>query len=285
MTSTGRNGPHDNGEPLTGNGVTPGIVRIGDTVRRPVRPFTRTVQAYLAHLHQAGFTAAPVPLGTDDQGREILSFVPGDVPRNPLPPETAGEDVLAALARLIRALHEASAGWTPPPDAAWGGIPRPAGTALTVVDEPPELVSHRDYCPGNVVFRDGLPAALIDFDLTRPTTRLYDIANALWWWAPLRDPRDRTPAFTGLDIPRRAAVFADAYQMTARQRQDLTPLMIRMARRYHLSARAAADANPVFRRFWEQGAKDELPRAEAWLEQAAPAIAERLTAGTRQRSS
>ena len=285
MTSTGRNGPHDNGEPLTGDGVTPGIVRIGDTVRRPVRPFTRTVQAYLAHLHQAGFTAAPVPLGTDDQGREILSFVPGDVPRNPLPPETAGEDVLAALARLIRALHEASAGWTPPPDAAWGGIPRPAGTALTVVDEPPELVSHRDYCPGNVVFRDGLPAALIDFDLTRPTTRLYDIANALWWWAPLRDPRDRTPAFTGLDIPRRAAVFADAYQMTARQRQDLTPLMIRMARRYHLSARAAADANPVFRRFWEQGAKDELPRAEAWLEQAAPAIAERLTAGTRQRSS
>ena len=210
MTSTGRNGPHDNGEPLTGDGVTPGIVRIGDTVRRPVRPFTRTVQAYLAHLHQAGFTAAPVPLGTDDQGREILSFVPGDVPRNPLPPETAGEDVLAALARLIRALHEASAGWTPPPDAAWGGIPRPAGTALTVVDEPPELVSHRDYCPGNVVFRDGLPAALIDFDLTRPTTRLYDIANALWWWAPLRDPRDRTPAFTGLDIPRRAAVFANA---------------------------------------------------------------------------
>ena len=136
-----------------------------------------------------------------------------------------------------------------------------------------------------MVFRDGLPAALIDFDLTRPTTRLYDIANALWWWAPLRDPRDRTPAFTGLDIPRRAAVFADAYQMTARQRQDLTPLMIRMARRYHLSARAAADADPVFRRFWEQGAKDELPRAEAWLEQAAPAIAERLTAGTRQRSS
>jgi aminoglycoside phosphotransferase (APT) family kinase protein len=271
------------GEPLTGDGVTPGIVRIGDTVRRPVRPFTRTVQAYLAHLHQAGFTAAPVPLGLDEQGREILSFVPGDVPRNPLPPETAGDDVVAALARLIRALHEASAGWVPPPDAVWGGIPRAAGTALPVVDEPAELVSHRDYCPGNVVFRDGLPAALIDFDLARPTTRLYDIGNALWWWGPVCDPRDRAPAFTDLDISHRAAVVADAYQMTARQREDLTPLLIRMARRYCLSARAAADADPVFRGFWERGDKDKLPRTEAWLEQAAPAIAKRLTAGTRHR--
>ncbi|HEY6792119.1 MAG TPA: phosphotransferase [Trebonia sp.] len=274
MTSTRMPG----GEmPLDGDGVTPGIVRVGDTVRRPVRPFTATVQAYLAHLQQAGFAGAPVPLGLDEQGREILSFVPGDIPRNPLPAHAAEEDVLAALGRLIRALHEASAGWVPPPDAVWGRIPRAAGTALPVVDVPPELVSHRDYCPGNVVFRGGLPAALIDFDLARPTTRLYDIANALWWWAPLRDPRDRAAAFSDLDIPRRVAVFADAYEMSAKQRQDLTQLLIRVARRYRLSARAAAAVDPVFRRFWEQGANDELPRAEAWLEQAAPAITRRLS--------
>ena len=282
MTSPGSGDETGGGEPLIGDGVTPGIVRIGDTVRRPARPFTRTVQAYLAHLHQAGFTAAPVPLGIDGQGREILSFVPGDIPREPLPAETARDDVLVALARLIRALHEASAGWTPPPGAVWGGIPGTA--ALPPVDGEPELVSHRDYCPGNVVFRAGLPAALIDFDLAKPTTRLYDIANALWWWAPLRDPRDRAPAFTSLDIPHRAAVFADAYGMTAQQRQDLVPLMIRIAHRYHITARAAAGADPVFRRLWEQGAKDELPRAEAWLQQASPAVASRLTE-TRRRSA
>ena len=114
------------GEPLTGDGVTPGIVRLGDTVRRPVRPFTATIQAYLAHLHRAGFTAAPVPLGTDEQGREVLSYVPGEVPREPLPAETAGEDVLVALARLIRRLHTAAAGWTPPADAVWAACPAPA---------------------------------------------------------------------------------------------------------------------------------------------------------------
>ncbi len=128
------------GELLIGDGVTQGIVRIGDTVRRPLRPFSLTVQAYLAHLRDAGFTGAPLPLGVDEQGREVLSFVPGDVPRNPLPPETAGDDVLVALARLIRALHEASAGWVPPPgrclgrDAGQRGTPeyriRPSWSAI-----------------------------------------------------------------------------------------------------------------------------------------------------------
>jgi hypothetical protein len=46
-------------EELVGDGVTPGIVRVGDTVRRPVRPFTATVQAFLAHLHGPGFSGAP----------------------------------------------------------------------------------------------------------------------------------------------------------------------------------------------------------------------------------
>jgi hypothetical protein len=128
------------GELLIGDGVTQGIVRIGDTVRRPVRPFSLTVQAYLAHLRDAGFTGAPLPLGVDEQGREVLSYVPGDVPRNPLPPEAAGDEVLVALARLIRALHDASAGWLPPADAVWGGTPANVGR----IADRTELVSHCD---------------------------------------------------------------------------------------------------------------------------------------------
>ena len=231
-------------------------MRIGETVRRPLRPFSLTVQAYLGHLRDAGFTGAPLPLGVDEQGREVLSFVPGEVHRHPPPAEAAGDDVLVALARLIRALHEASAGWVPPPGAVWCGTP--ASQA--------ELVSHRDYATGNVIFRDGRPAALIDFDLAMPTTRLYDIANALWYWAPLKwaDPRDRAPALRDADIPHRIAVFADAYGMTARQRAGLTPMAVDMVRRYHEESRASAKLDPV------------LPRAEAWVREMAPAIAARL---------
>jgi hypothetical protein len=132
-------------------------------------------------------------------------------------------------------LHEAPAGWAPPPDAVWGGIPSTVGR---IAEEVTELVSHRDYCPGNVVFRDGLPAAFIDFDLAKPTTRLYDVANALWYWAPLRDPRDRAPAFADLDVPHRVAVFADAYGLTAEHRAAFA---IELAGRYFESARAAAE--------------------------------------------
>ncbi|HKD88832.1 MAG TPA: phosphotransferase, partial [Streptosporangiaceae bacterium] len=146
--------------------------------------------------------------------------------------------------------------------------------------EPPELVTHRDYCPGNVVFHNGLPAALIDFDLARPTTRLYDIANALYWWAPLLDPLDRTPTLAEADIPRRVAIFADSYGMTADQRRRLVPVADQMIQRFHISTREKADTEPVFRRMWDAGAKDRLPRAEQWIKQAGPSIAARLTATT-----
>jgi Phosphotransferase enzyme family len=241
------------------------------------------VQAYLAHLRDAGFTGAPLPLGVDEQGREVLSFVHGHVHGWPLPPAAWGEDVLVALARLIRALHDASAGWVPPPGAVWGGSPANTGQ----ITERTELVSHRDYARGNVVFRAGLPAALIDFDLAKPTSRVYDIANALWFWAPLRegDPRDRPPALAEADIPHRVVVFADAYGMTARQRAELAPLAVDIARRYHEDSRASAELNPVWRTAWEDGGKDVLPRAEAWVREMAPAIAARLSQPRRWRWS
>src|SRR5260370_9070645 len=95
--------------------------------------------------------------------------------------------------RAARGRGEGPAGG---PAAAPAGLP-PDGPSVVPADgardSAPELVSHRDYCPGNVVFRAGLPAALIDFDLAKPTTRLYDIANAPYWWAPLLHPADRPP--------------------------------------------------------------------------------------------
>jgi hypothetical protein len=261
--------------PLIGDGVTPGIVRIGNTVRRPVRPFTSTIRQYLTHLHQVGFEDAPMPLGVDDQGREVLSFVPGDVPREPLPPECAHQDVLTAMAELVRRLHDAAEGWAPPSDAIWGSLP---GSTRPLPDNQ-ELVGHCDYCPGNVVFRHGRPAALIDFDLAKPTTRLHEVANALYWWAPLLDPLDRAPGFVDLDIAERVAVFVDVYGLDAGRRQALVPLIQERARRSHQWARAAADADPLFRQFWDNGLKDRMPRAEKWIERESQHLARLVTRG------
>ena len=179
---------------------------------------------------------------------------------------------------MIRAsLSHTGSGWVPPPDAEWGTIP--GATPAKSRGGEQEIVSHRDYCPGNVVFRDGLPAALIDFDLAKPTTRVYDIANAVYWWVPLCDPLDRSPAFAELDAAERVALFADAYGMTAAQRAALVPVATEMIHGFHVNVRRAADTDPVFRRWWDEGVKDKLPRAEAWIGREGAAIAARLAAG------
>jgi hypothetical protein len=63
---------HDDEEPLSGGNVSDGVVRVGDTVRRPAGPWTPAVHALLTHLHDAGFDAAPRPLGLDDRWRGFV---------------------------------------------------------------------------------------------------------------------------------------------------------------------------------------------------------------------
>jgi Phosphotransferase enzyme family len=258
-------------ETLASEGVTH-VVRVGQTVRRPSRPFTTTIQAYLSYVRSRGFIDCPEPLGFDAEGREVLSFLAGDVPVEPVPAYAATSEALEALGALIRRLHDAADGWIPPTDAVWGGIPgvRPAG--VVPLFDAPDLVSHMDYCPGNVVFEGGRPAALIDFDLARPTTRVADLANALYWWAPLVDPVDRAPALVTADVSARVRAFADAYGMTTEQRAEVIPVANRMVANFALTSRAAAEVDPVFRRWWDEGVKHRMPRAVEWLAQESEAL-------------
>ena len=63
--------------PLLGGNVTEAVVRVGDTVRRPVGEWTPAVHALLHHLEDVGFSAAPRVLGIDAQGREVLTYCEG----------------------------------------------------------------------------------------------------------------------------------------------------------------------------------------------------------------
>src|SRR5262245_33001210 len=90
---------------LAGGRTTAGIVRVGATVRRRVKPGAAFAHALLRHLETRGFDGAPRFVGLDETGREILSFLPGSVP-----PELGhfSDDQLAAAARLLRSLHDAT---------------------------------------------------------------------------------------------------------------------------------------------------------------------------------
>ena len=90
---------------LTGGRTTTGVVRIGNTVHRPIGARAAFVHELLRHLGAREFGGAPRLLGVDSVGREMLSFLPGNVP-----PELGdfSDSQLVAAARLLRQLHDAT---------------------------------------------------------------------------------------------------------------------------------------------------------------------------------
>ena len=61
--------------PLFGGTANRGqVYRVGETVRRPLRPSAPGVHALLRHLEDVGFDGAPRVLGVDAEGREVLTY-------------------------------------------------------------------------------------------------------------------------------------------------------------------------------------------------------------------
>ena len=80
--------------------MTP-VVRVGDTVRRQAGPWTPTIHALLTHVRRQGFCHGPEPLGFDNEGREILTYIQGEAGRYPLPDWMWADEILLAAAKLL----------------------------------------------------------------------------------------------------------------------------------------------------------------------------------------
>ena len=90
-------------EVLTGGNVADRVVRVGATVRKPALPQTPGVEAVLGHLTATQFDGAPRTYGRDDQGRNVLEYVEGEL-AHAQPPSTP--EKLRRVGRLIRELHD-----------------------------------------------------------------------------------------------------------------------------------------------------------------------------------
>lgn len=185
---------------LAGGSLTPGVVRVGDTVRRPVGPWTPAVHALLRHLEGVGFDGAPRVLGVDEKGREILTYLPSDAT------PSWSDDALVATARLVRQLHEALADFVPPPGAVWR-LPPSVRHPLT------GRVGHNDLCPANTVFANGRPYGFIDWDIAGPARDVHDLASAAYSFVSLRPDRfwPRPGCAAPPNRPTRLRLFCDAY--------------------------------------------------------------------------
>lgn len=244
--------------------VTEGVVRVGDTVRRPHQPQSEAVAGYLRHLDGVGFDGSPRYLGRDGRGRDVLSYLEGECAGDPPEPWAADDDLLASVAVLVRRLHEASAGYVPPAGAVWR-------RALVTLDPPiedpePELISHLDVTPQNVVVREGRAVGVIDFDLAGPTTRLIDAYNTAMHWVPLRPAADVWPTWRGIDRFARLRRFADAYGLSADERAALPDLGITLAGGSWRRMKASAEQlGGGWARMWADGVGDAIRRRQRWL--------------------
>ena len=195
------------------------VVRRGEHVLRPSNPHTGSIHRFLTALHDTGFDGASVPVGVDPDGRERLLFIPGEVAVAPLPAWFQADAVLASIADLMRRFHEAARSFDPTGESWSDEMEDPAGGPVVV---------HNDVCPENVVFRDGVAVALIDFDFAAPGRPVHDLASMARMCGPVDDDTERGPAGLG---PGRPAGPAPSGRRHLRARRRRPPRAAGRARR------------------------------------------------------
>lgn len=254
-------------EVLTG-GNTSVVVRVGDTVRRPIGHWTPAVHALLNHLAQSGFDGAPRVLGIDGD-HEVLEFVPGEVGtltrEEPLAPSFRTPEACTAIGAWLREMHCAQRGFVPDPALPWRRSP---GRAL----DQGEVLVHHDVSPYNTVRRADGSLVVIDWDFTRPGDPLQDLAWACWRWAPLMAGNGWHAEYgiaPGTDVAAHQRVnltaLVDAYAPTPEQRGRLADVIEAEMRSHAVDLEQMATTDPAFARLVERGfAASARADAEWW---------------------
>jgi thiamine kinase-like enzyme len=190
---------HEQEETLTGGRLTPGVVRVGDTVRRPATDVSGFVASLLNHLESAGFAGAPKYLGQDEQGRDTLSYISGWVPAKF---QYFTDDQIFAAGKLLREFHNATRD-----SAMVSGM---------------SVVCHHDVGPNNTVFHNERPVAFIDFDMAAPGPALDDVGFMAWTWC-VSSKLARAPAARQA---RQVRLLVDAYGLQAEERAEVFDAML-----------------------------------------------------------
>lgn len=247
-------------QPLGGGNVAAGVVRVGDTVRRPAGFWSVSVDALLRHLYDVGYEGAPRSLGFDDQGRHVLEYVTGDVPM----PFVPGDHAAAArrVGTLIRDFHDAAAEFTPPADARWN---------VAVPPDAQDLVVHHDLAPWNLVC--GADRwVFIDWDGAGPGSRLWDLAYAAHGFVPLR------PDVPVAAAAARLAALADGYRLDESGRRQLADLMVpRILGMYDLLRDGRRTGAQPWAGLWDRGHGEVWSADAGYTERHVDALRQALT--------
>jgi hypothetical protein len=233
---------HQNDEHVMSGGFVSTVTRRGDEVYRSMAERHEYVHELLRFLAQRGWRGAPRLLRVEPPATEVLSYLDGlSGADDGVRQAAADPSCLAALARLVRELHDLT-----------------AGTALAGDSE---VVCHHDIDPRNTVFRHGKsgiePVAFIDWDLAGPGRRIEDVAHLIWQFVPLGP---------GTDVGRAARALVtvcEAYGPL--DRSELVPTTLWWQRRCADGIDTGARAGePAMVRLAELGVPADVRRQEAW---------------------
>ena len=254
--------------PLAGGGRT-GVSRKGQIVFRETGPWALTVHALLKHLEQVGFSGAPRVIGSgfDHQGREMLTYVEGEF----VHPGPWGERALFTLGRMLRELHQATRSFPVPENALWREW---HGRRL---GDPGSCFGHCDTGPWNIVAKDGIPYAFIDWEVAGPVDPLIELAQCCWLNAQLHDDdvaeRVGLPSLEGR--AHHVRCILDGYELARTQRSGVVAKMIEFA--VHDAAMQAIeakvtpeteDATALWGIAWRTRSASWMLRHQAFLEKA-----------------
>jgi len=239
----------------------------GGVVRRRAGPWTPAAHALLRHFEAVGFDGAPRALAIDG-GQEVLSYVDGEAAGGS--PPAAGDAVLFELGALIRRMHDAQEGFERPEDARWQALPNGLSGD--------EVICHNDILGQNVVFRDGIPVALIDWELAAPGPRSVDLAAAASWWVPLRPDDDVARHALPTDRrPQRLRLLLDGYGLDARERRGFLDSVAGVWRSWHEAFRlwGGVERREGWRDAFDGGRCEYLAGNLRWLAANLHALGER----------
>lgn len=188
------------------------VYRDGAVVRRPEHAWSPSVRRFLKHLESDRLPVEHII--AVENGEELSAFIEGGL----VHPHKWTDEALYEVGRLVAALHQSAAAFTPGPDDLW------QPWCLRELGGDARICCHGDIAPWNVITDHGMPKALIDWEYAGPLDPLVELARICWLFPQLVD--DDLQALYDLPSAEKRAgqvrLICDGYGLPAAQRRRLT---------------------------------------------------------------
>lgn len=244
--------------PISGGRLNRGrLMRLGDYVLRPADE-DLSIEQLIIEVGKV-FTGIPKTFGRDSGGRLKLEWIEGESAETFDEDEERSRTRLLSVGVLLRELHDSTVSIASGIAATLRSSLDPSGVR--------EVVCHGDAGPGNIVFRNGSAFALIDWEMAAPGRRSWDLATALRYWAPFRNPANKKPAELLLNPLQRAQWILDGYSASHDLRSETVRLLLvnQRVQAEYVIGRIKARGEAVYEEWVTKGGIRRLELDDAWL--------------------